>query len=466
MAQTNPLRWKPRSLQQLILISFLLVVAPLCVLIFKATQTLTQQNDTLREYAQQALDTTARAQQMNQIAEDLLRASRQYQIVHQQKIAERLQQQAQAYRQELGVQSFWLNNNHQINEINTLLKQLLATPDDATSARSLFDATQQLDQALRQRLQHRLSLLNTESSKTRQQVWMMTVSLITLSALLILLMLGTINRPVQVLSARIRALGKGDRGPFNANHGPKELMALHEELNWLSGQLEALEQDKQRFLRHMSHELKTPLTSLREGSDLLAEGVTGPLNQDQQEVVTLLQAQSRALQALIEQLLDYNHLSQGVTLNLEQITVSALIADALAPFQLVLQQKNIRLELPDGLIHWPGDRHLMMRVLNNLISNATLYCAADSTLRINHEISQGLLTIDISNQGPLIPDAEVPRLFEPFFQGKNRRSGPIKGSGIGLSIAQDATQALNGQLCLHENSNNTVTFRFCLPRPE
>jgi len=466
MPGTNPLRWKPRSLQQLVLLGFLLVVAPLCVLIFKATQTLTEQNETLREYAQQALDTSARAQHMSQMAEDLVRASRQFQIVQQPRIEERLRLQADAYRIELGVQSFWLNNDHQIEQLNKLLDALVEQPTDADSAHKLFEATQYLNQSLRQRLQHRLSTLNTESSRTRQQVWLMTVSLITLSGLLILLMLGTINRPVQILSARIRALGKGERGVFKGARGPKELMALHDELNWLSEQLEALEQDKQQFLRHMSHELKTPLTSLREGSDLLAEGVTGPLTQDQQDVVNLLQAQSRALQALIEQLLDYNQLSQGVSLKLEQVTVYSLISDALAPFQLALQQKQIQLALPDTLIHWPTDPHLLMRVLSNLISNATLYSASHSTLKIHHEVSDATLHIDVTNQGPLIPDADVSRLFEPFFQGRNRRSGPVKGSGIGLSIAHDAAQALNGRLVLQENSNNTVTFRLSLPRPE
>lgn len=466
MSGSNPLRWKPRSLQQLVLLGFLLVVTPLCVLIFKATQTLTEQNDMLREYAQQSLDTAERAQQMSRIAEDLVRASRQFQIVQQPHIEERLRLQVDAYRIELGVQSFWLDNDRQIANLHQQLDKLIQTPEDTAPARALFDATAQLNQALRQRLQHRLIQLNTESSQTRQQVWLMTVCLLTLSGLLILLMLSTINRPVQILSERIRAMGQGERGSFNSASGPRELMALHDELNWLSEQLDALEQDKQRFLRHMSHELKTPLTSLREGSDLLAEGVTGALNHEQQEVVQLLQEQSRALQTLIEQLLDYNHLSQGVTLNLEQVTVYSLISDALAPFQLALQQKQIQLALPDTLIHWPTDPHLLMRILGNLISNAALYGACGTTLRIHHEISDGALLIDVSNQGPLIPDAEIDHLFEPFYQGTNRRSGPIKGSGIGLSIAHDAAQALNGQLTLHENSNDIVTFRLSLPRPE
>jgi len=462
----NPLRWQPRSLQQLILFSFLLVVAPLCVLIFQSTQSLTHQSENLRNYAQQALDTTARAQQMNQMAEDLLRASRQFQIVQQKNIKERLQLLAEAYRIELSIQSFWLDDDSRIQALHDQLDRVLSNPKEREPAQELYDSTLELEQSLRQRLQHRLTLLNTESEKTREQVWLMTIGLISLSGLLILLMLGTISRPIKDLSARIRSLGKGERKTFEPRRGPRELITLHEELNWLNEQLEALEQEKQRFLRHMSHELKTPLTSLREGTDLLAEGVTGPLNRDQLEVVELLQQQSLALQKLIEQLLDYNHLTQQVNLQIEPVTITSLIDEALSAVQLQLQQKAITSTQPETPFEWPTDRHMLMRILSNLISNATLYGSPNGRLQIQHQINDDQLLLDISNEGPTIPEAEVPRLFEPFYQGKNRRSGPVKGSGIGLSIAHDAAQALNGHLQLHENRDNIVTFRLSLPRPE
>ncbi|MCV6590903.1 MAG: HAMP domain-containing histidine kinase [Marinobacterium sp.] len=457
------LRWQPRSLHQLILISFLLVVTPLCVLIFQSSKSLTHQNDVLREYAHQALDSTARAQTLNQISEDLLRASRQLQIVAHNDIATRLKQQADNYSTELGIQSFWLDNDHQIQQLGQLLKQLLQQPDKAELAQQLYEQTHALDQTLRMRLQHRLNTLNSESSRTRQQAWLLTLALLSLSALLIMVLLGTINRPVQQLSTRIRALGQGNRKAFNGNCGPKELTALHDELNWLAQQLDTLEQDKQRFLRHMSHELKTPLTSLREGSDLLAEGVTGPLNADQQDVIELLQSQSRALQALIEQLLDYNHISQGVRLRLEPLELTQLINEALSPFRLIQQQKRIRLCQPDHPQQWHSDRLLLTRTLSNLLSNAILYSQSGGELAIQAQITSDQLILDISNQGPIIPDIDLPHLFEPFYQGENRRSGPVQGSGIGLSIAHDACQALGGQLTLHHNSNGLVTFRLILP---
>ncbi|MBY4678500.1 HAMP domain-containing sensor histidine kinase [Marinobacterium arenosum] len=467
MQPISPPAWQPRSLQQLVLIGFLLVVTPLCVLIYQATQSLTDQSDRIRDYAQQALDSTKRAEQMNQLAEDLLRASRQFQIVQQDEIQQRLDNLAGLYRTELDIQSFWLNDNRQVATLHQQLNSLQQQPADSEPAQQLLQATRQLNDTLRQRLEQRLTELNLQAADTQRQVWMLTIGLIALSGLLILLMSRSISRPVRELARRIRALGQGERQPFHPGSGPHELQTLHGELNWLSEQLDQLEHEKQRFLRHMSHELKTPLTTLREGSDLLADGVTGDLNADQQEVVELLQHQARELQTLIEQLLDYNRLQvQSPALAAEPIELLPLLRDALAPYRLQLQQKRIDLQLPEREVQWPVDRTMLLRVLGNLISNATLYGSPDGWLAIELTAEPRRLLIDISNRGPTIPEEDVSRLFEPFYQGQNRRSGPVKGSGIGLSIAQDATRALNGELSLHQNQNQIVTFRLSLPRPE
>jgi two-component system sensor histidine kinase GlrK len=113
--------------------------------------------------------------------------------------------------------------------------------------------------------------------------------------------------PVKGIERMINRLGEGrSLGHTVVFKGPRELRYVGERIIWLSERLSWLESQRHQFLRHISHELKTPLASMREGTELLADQVVGPLTVEQEEVVAILDDSSRNLQKLIEQLLDYN----------------------------------------------------------------------------------------------------------------------------------------------------------------
>src|SRR5256712_2732735 len=114
-----------------------------------------------------------------------------------------------------------------------------------------------------------------------------------------------ISRPIAELDASIRQLGSADFSRPITVRGPEDLQTLGERLDWLRRRLAELEAEKNRFLRHLSHELKTPLTALREGAELLNDQVGGPLAPPQRQVVSIMRDNSVKLQRLIEDLLDY-----------------------------------------------------------------------------------------------------------------------------------------------------------------
>lgn len=454
--------WRLSSLKQLVLLSFLVVVAPFGILIYYATDALVEQSAQGRVLAQQALEVTRRGQQLEQLAEDITRSARQYQVIPKPEIKQRLEQFIQEYKQQLMVHRFILPADSNHEAMTSLLDSIEST--SVPEGNSLLSFTRSLNQQIDLILDQRLQALNETAQQTQTRLSTLAALLLAIEALLIMFFSLTITRPVKRVAARIRALGTGEEYSGAKVGGPDELIHIDQQLDWLTERLAEVENEKQRFLRHMSHELKTPLTTLREGSDLLADQITGKLNDSQMEIASLLQKNSRELQSLIEQLLDYSRLSQHEPVNLQSVHLQSILSEAAEPYKLLLEQKGISIKFPetDALLY--TDRAMLIRILSNLISNAALYGSESGRLNISVQTDSEEVRIDIINDGPTIPKADLPYLFEPFYQGHNRRKGPVKGSGIGLSIVRDASDSIGARAELVLNINNRVGFRISLPQ--
>ncbi|GGO79606.1 sensor histidine kinase [Marinobacterium nitratireducens] len=463
---TRTHRWRAGSLRQLVLLAFLLVVTPLGILLYQASNELVSQARQGREGARLSLDISRRNLQLDVLAEDILRSASQYAILQREEIRQRLLQQIGDYRKLLDIQRFAFEGNAVMPSLHETLDQIEQADNSETGAPLLQQLVLLTDELIAQssrQLEQRLADLDLQARATQQKLWTQATILIALSALLILFFSVRISQPVSVLIERIRALGHGHTNTDRRLRGPRELVDLNEQLDWLADHLRELEEEKHRFLRHISHELKTPLTTLREGSDLMAEEVAGPLTDNQREIVELIQRNSFELQTLIEQLLDYNRLQQPNSLLIRSTSLDSCLNAALQPHRLLLEQKRIRLERPAKDAHWPTDRPMLHRILSNLISNAIYYGDEQGELFIRYQALNDRMQIDVGNTGPTIPDNEIEHIFQPFYQGRNRRRGPLKGSGIGLSVARDAANALGAELALVTNSEHRVVFRIQLP---
>jgi two-component system sensor histidine kinase GlrK len=308
-----------------------------------------------------------------------------------------------------------------------------------------------------------LTNLREQASITRQNLWLQT-GLLALATLAFMLFFSiAITRPITKLTRRIEAIGRRENLPKNPISGPKEIVQLNNQILWLDQHLLQLERLKGDFIQHISHELKTPLTTLREGADLLAEEVPGTLNDRQHHVVSLLQSSSINLQKLIEQLLDYNKLQQSHELKIQHVDIRNIIMEAITPLQLLISEKSIALTLPKTPLVVQLDPDMLHRVLGNLVSNAIYYTDRDGHVTINAYATDKRLIIDVENNGSEISAIDSEHIFEPFYQGKKRRSGPLKGSGIGLSIAMEASKAMNGKLILKTNREGEIVFRLDIP---
>ena len=460
----TPLPWHTHSLKQLVLLAFFLAAIPLAVLVYQSGNAIVIQSAQARMLAREMLESSQRNEQLRLLAEDIIRAARQYDIVNRPELRQRLEQKLDDFAALLDLVG---RDSTGMDQLLTELQQLSTRehPPRFTNGplEQLMETTGQLIRAGDERFNARLEQLEHRVQQEQLRTAWLAVLLIATSTALILFFSGRINRPVQQLIRHIRYIGEGKRTPQPDLSGPEELVQVNTQLNWLAQQLEALEQDKVRFLRHISHELKTPLTTLREGADLLAEEVAGPLNANQREIIDLLQQNSLTLQELIEQLLDFNRLQQPGALQLENVVLPRLVERIMKPFKLQIEQKQLQVDTRFECEHCYTDPRMLQRVLPNLVSNAVHYSNRQGTLSVSACRKGQTLELTVSNSGPLIPDEDIPMLFEPFYQGRNRRRGPLKGSGIGLSIAAQASRALGAHLALSHNSHSRVAFTLALP---
>ncbi|MDH4192047.1 MAG: HAMP domain-containing histidine kinase [Betaproteobacteria bacterium] len=273
-----------------------------------------------------------------------------------------------------------------------------------------------------------------------------------------------IARPVGELDASIRRLGGGDFERVVQVSGPEDLRHLGDQLDWLRRRLVELEAQKNRFLRHLSHEFKTPLTALREGAELLNDQVVGPLAPQQKQVVTIMRENSVRLQRLIEDLLDYQRaLHAAASLDLRQVVLDQLAREAAGAHALAAQAKGLHWQLDLQPVTIEADPLKMQSIADNLIGNAVKFTPEGGTVTVRVSDLEREVRLDVADTGPGVPPAERDAIFGSFFRGRAKSSGRVEGTGLGLAIVRELVEAHGGRVALLECELG-AHFRVSLPR--
>lgn len=270
-------------------------------------------------------------------------------------------------------------------------------------------------------------------------------------------------RPLRLVEAAIGRLGDNRFDEPVAVRGPADMRRLGEQLEWLRQRLAALESDKTRFVRHISHELKTPMASIREGAALLRDGVAGPLTADQAEIVRILGDNSAALQRQIEDLLHYQTLASGSQrLQRRPVALQALLQRVADDQRLLWQARGLRVRVQAEPCTVMADEEKLGIVLANLLGNAVRFSPPGGVITLALGQGGGRVAIDCIDAGPGVAAEDVARIFDPFYQGRHQAPGARRGSGIGLSIVREIAQAHGGR-CRLLPSERGAHFRLDLP---
>jgi two-component system sensor histidine kinase GlrK len=423
-------------------------------------------------------EVTLLSRQLAEAVLSLQRASGQYFVLEDPALMERLEKSHSRILDTItSLRSMPLDENqrHALDDIadqeSSLFQQLKSSsrtsadsfesfkPDFERLHQSVSAITDQLG-TLIQRQQSKLSRIADLVQRT--MLWQ-SGAFVVLSLLLAAVLSWLLSRPVRQLSKSIRRLGDDDLETRVSVTGPSDMVSLGNQLDWLRQRLIELEEEKLRFFRQVSHELKTPLAALWEAVDLLSNEINSDFTNQQSEILGIMQSSVRVLRQRIEELLNYQH-ALHITKDRQRTRISLQsLTDAVTRHHdLSLKARHLHLSISVAGVTLQVDKAQMEIVINNLISNAIRFSPEGGTIEIRAATLKDETCIRICDQGPGIPLEDKAYIFEPFYQGDNQIPGRIQGSGLGLAIARAHVEAHGGTLTLMDENSDTC-FLICLP---
>jgi PAS domain S-box-containing protein len=232
--------------------------------------------------------------------------------------------------------------------------------------------------------------------------------------------------------------------------------------------LKQLEKTKSDFISNISHEFKTPLTSIMIGTSLILDENMGILNKNQREIIETMKEDGEKLNSLVNNLLQLAKLeSKQSVFNIHPCSMKKLIQSSVDDFLEQAENKGITLFF-ESKIDTPqinADPEKILWVLNNLISNALRYTERGGKIVINPFTNGNKVCVSVSDTGSGIPEEYVDKIFERFVQVKGQNPEE-KGTGLGLAIAKEIIEAHGGEIWCHSALGFGSTFTFTLPMSE
>lgn len=456
---------RPRSIVRLIVIAFAAVALPLIV----AVVTAVIQVDRLAQRGRRAvLDAEIATQESRALAEHLIAMERslgQYYALEDRDYYDTYRARREAFfgsvRRLTSLETAAARGDRlrAILEAESELNRQLLTADGQPmrriSAADIGARWASLYGQARAILAESSKLIEVEANNARRAaerlqrtLVLQTAAAVPVALLLGAIFFGLITRPLRRIDGEIRRLGSGDFSSPVSIRGPQDLEELSSRLDWLRRRIVELEEQKANFLRHISHELKTPLTSIREGSELLMDESTHQLSNEQKEIAQIMRESSQHLQRLIEDLLEFGktQVPRSGAPRMESLRLDEIVRSAFDSHALGRTAKGVHSQIALEPVRIAGDPDQLRIVVDNLLSNAIKYTPAGGELDVSLSARDGSAILQVSDSGPGVAPAERERVFEPFYQGSAPYAGYVQGTGLGLTIARQYVTSHSGQI--------------------
>lgn len=467
--------WLPRTMTGLVAAGCLLTAVPLLAALLLASVALDRLTGHTESLVQQGVMTARLGAELRELLQDLERHAEQYHALGDPALLDvfddRWRQAEETLRQiaRVGPRDDARNLQRDLSDAATrwmaAARAGVLPADGIGGFGALAPQADTIVTAARATIDRQLEAIADATDTSHTIILLSSLTLLPLTALLTYGFSVAVTRPLRKMSQGIAALGRGRYEQRIEIAYPREMQLLGERLDWLRRRSAALEAEKDRFLRHVSHELKTPLTTLQEGAALMRERTLGPLSPQQQEVAQILTEAAIELGTLIRNLLSYAEWKQEERKpEMGWFETRALFSEVMLSHRLVLAKRQLTVELSMRSPRLFGQRPRLRVALDNLVGNAIKHAPEGTAIEVRAGVRDGICELSVRDHGRGVPDQDKGRIFEPFVRGSETEETGVRGTGIGLSIVSETARAHDGTVEV-EDANPGARFRMVWPCP-
>lgn len=361
---------------------------------------------------------------------------------------------------------------------------------------TLREQTLAVNRAAREAIGSRVAGMAEAENRAATVSWIALAGGLLVAGLVSWLVIRSLLTGLGRLRAGTREVAEGDFEHRIQTQTDDEFAELAEAFNAMTERLDEVDRLKRDFLSQVSHDLKTPLASIRETTRLLLDEVPGPLEEDQRRLLEMSLRSGERLSSMIEQLLELSRMeADAVEYELEPADLGELVEEVAEEFRPRLRERSLALEVGRGEDGGDGrgdagpvaavDPDRVVQVLQNLLENARKHSPEGGTIRVwcdrrsqlpaeipdwaprpgpdGRPEEPGWALISVADDGPGVPPEARPRIFERFRQVERQANRSAEGVGLGLTLCREIVRAHDGTIWVEESDSGGSRFRVLLP---
>jgi len=309
----------------------------------------------------------------------------------------------------------------------------------------------------------KIQISGQTSSKALKLTLYTTIVAILMAIIIAFFNAKTINKPIIALMNGTKKIALGNFDEYIDISSPAEIKELADAFNVMCEQLRKLDEMKLDFISHVSHELKTPLTAIREASNLLNDTITKELTGKQKNIFNIIEEECERLIKSVNSILDLTRMDSGMMdYNIEIYPVSSIIESSVFKVKPIIETKkiNIKMNIEDNLPYIRMDVMRITQVFDNLLGNALKFTDQNGYIEITAKLKKDknqCIEISIADNGCGIPEDKINEIFIKFRKLRGQ------GTGLGLSIVQHMIDAHGGEIWVKSKYGAGSVFTFTLP---
>ena len=278
------------------------------------------------------------------------------------------------------------------------------------------------------------------------------------------LMTYRLTKPFRQMSYATKRYSVGDFSPRVTVRGRDELAALCAEFNSMASSLATLESTRRSFVANVSHELKTPMTTISGYIDAILDG-TIP-ESEQSHYLQIVSDEVKRLSRLVVAMLNMSKIEAGeIQIHPSKFDIKELVFSTMLSFEQVISNKNIEIDGIENLesVTVSADKDMLHQVIYNLVDNAVKFTPENGEIKLKLDRGEKNVTFSIMNTGEGISSEEISKVFERFYKVDKSRSYDVKGAGLGLYIVKTIVEMHGGTVSAGSDEGKYTEFKFTIP---